>query len=282
AMRGLFPSGDGIAVATSAVRDARNGAGFLARCGEILGARPVLLSGREEASLCFRGAVSDLAPGLRVCHIDVGGGSTEVSAGAVGEPPTLAASVNVGCVRMAERHGLLDRAAEADLRRAEEEIAALLEPALHRLLERGQKMTRAEAQSPQRKAKTGETEPEPPRQTTGRQALPVIASGGSATTFAAIRQALGEYSRERVHGYRTSLEEMTETLRALTGMTAAERARLPGMMPGREGVLPAGLLILCVFLRLVGSSRMRVSTRGLRYGLVQALAAGDRTATWSW
>jgi exopolyphosphatase/guanosine-5'-triphosphate,3'-diphosphate pyrophosphatase len=103
-------AGVGIAAATSAVRDAANRDEFLAPCAELLGGRPVLLSGDNEARTVFTGASSELAPGQAGVCVDIGGGSTELAAGFPGDY-RAGLSVNVGCVRLAERFGLENAAA---------------------------------------------------------------------------------------------------------------------------------------------------------------------------
>jgi len=251
--RRQYPAGCGIAVATSAARDARNGRAFLDRCSALVGGTPLLLSGEEEARFTFRGMVSDLPPHTAVVHMDVGGGSSEITAGASPAICRSAESVNLGCVRMGERFNLLDRAATTDVARARDAVRALLLPACRRL----------------------EALPE----TAGNT---VVLSGGSATTYAAMRLALPAYDARRVHGWMGRTADLDEALDRLFALTAAERSRLPCVHVGRAPVLPAGLLILCEFLHLRGAESFRVSTRSLRFGLAQALAAGDVVPTWSW
>ena len=127
-MRGLrevAPHGTGAAAATSAVRDAANGAEFLGRCAEIIGGQPALFSGREEADTMFRGATDGLPPGTRCLCADIGGGSTELAAGEPGRC-TARTSLNLGCVRLGETHSLLSRATPADIAAARQAAAELL------------------------------------------------------------------------------------------------------------------------------------------------------------
>ena len=251
--RQRYPSGIGVAVATSAARDAANGPEFVARGAALIGGAPQLLSGEQEARFTFRGIVSDLPRGRAVVHLDVGGGSSEITAGSAGEGCWLAESVNLGCVRCGERFGLLEAATPEALAPARQAIRALLQPVCQRLAALGS-VAQAE----------------------------VILSGGSATTYAALQQALPVYDAARVHAWPGRTVDLAETLPRLFAMTAADRAALPGVTAGRAPVLPTGLLILCEFLHLRGADRFRVSTRGLRFGLVDALAAGEVEPTWRW
>lgn len=251
--RARYPSGCGVAVATSAARDARNGRDFLSRCRAVVGGMPRLLSGEEEARFTFRGVASDLPPAAALVHLDVGGGSSELTSGSAPGTCRSAESVNLGCVRIGERFGLLDRAAPGDADRARAAVRAVLAPACRRL--------------------TGAT--------AANSALTVL-SGGSATTYAAMRLALPAYDARRVHGWLGRTDELDESLRQLLTMSTEERSRLPCVGAGRAPVLPAGLLILYEFLRLRDAAAFRVSTKGLRFGLVLSLAAGELEATWSW
>jgi exopolyphosphatase/guanosine-5'-triphosphate,3'-diphosphate pyrophosphatase len=253
ACRRRYPSGSGVAVATSAARDAGNGPEFLARSAALVGGVPRLLSGEEEARFTFRGIVSDLPRGRAVVHLDVGGGSSEITAGIAGEGCLAAESVNLGCVRLGERFGLLDTAAPDAIAAARETIQALLQPVCQRL----------------------QTLP-------GVAGAGVILSGGSATTYAALQLALPAYDASRVHAWPGQTADLAALLPRLFAMTAVDRAALPSVSAGRAPVLPAGLLILCEFLHLCDASQFRVSTRGLRFGLVSALAAGEVAPTWRW
>ena len=243
----------GLAVATSAARDARDGAEFLESCCEALGARPRLLSGDEEAAFTFRGIVSDLPPGRAVVHLDVGGSSSEATAGGTTAGCRSAESVRLGCVRIGERFELMDRPAPAAVGAARVAIRAALEPACRRL----------------------DPAPDP------RSPL-VVLSGGSATTYAAVSLGLERYEARRVHGWTGQTVDLAAAIARLCALTAAERGALPGLSPDRAPVLPAGLLILHEFLDLVGATAFRVSTRGLRFGLARALSAGDVEPTWVW
>jgi len=202
-------------VATSAARDAANGAFFLERAAEITGARVALLSGHEEAQLSLRGATADLpdveAPTM---ILDIGGGSTEMAAMVNGE--LLAFSMQLGCVRVTERAtgvGILTPAARE---RANDMIAAELQ--------------RAWSQVPGFEGLVGNVR--------------VVGLAGMVATLSQLVAGVAEYDRERVHHQRLTLSNVVEWCERLGREEPAARLRFPGMVAGREDVLPAGLLIL--------------------------------------
>jgi exopolyphosphatase/guanosine-5'-triphosphate,3'-diphosphate pyrophosphatase len=247
-------TGAGLAAATSAVRDSSNRAHFLRLCEQALGHAPVVLSGDEEAGCLFLGAVSglpeDAGPAVTV---DVGAGSTEIGCGFRGDC-RFRASVDVGCVRLGEKHGLYEKAAPDAVRAARRTASACLEPAVAGGL--------AEL---------------------GRHDSPtVVASGGTATTYATMRLGLREWRRDAVHGYVGTTPDLLAAMAELFAVSSAERLRFAGVTPGRAEVLPGGMLILGEVLRLLGADTFRVTTRGLRYGLILRLQAGEMEPTWRW
>src|SRR5262249_7251916 len=114
-------------VATSATRDARNAAEFRDMVTAVLGAPPEVVSGDEEARLSFTGAVRDL-PGARYLVVAIGGGSTEFVVGS--STVDSAVSVDIGCVRMTERHLRSDPPTEAEIAAARAEIGDTVDKAL--------------------------------------------------------------------------------------------------------------------------------------------------------
>jgi len=242
-----------VAAATSAVRDARNRDAFLARCAQVLGRPPLVLSGADEALTIFRGATSDRPADAFVVNIDVGGGSTEMSAG-FGSNCLHSASLPLGCVRFGERFGLFEVPEPGAADAARGAARELLAPACAEI--RG-------------------TRP-------GASAAAVVVSGGAATTYAAMRLGLHDFDRVAVHGCTGRETDVADTVLSLLGMPSAERALLPGITPGRASVLPAGLLILSEALRLLDAAEFGVTTRGLRFGLLLRLRAGEIAPTWTW
>ncbi|MFA5205594.1 MAG: hypothetical protein WC708_14455 [Lentisphaeria bacterium] len=253
-------AGVGIAAATSAVRDAANRDEFLAPCAEILGSRPLLLSGADEARTVFAGASSELPPGQSCVCLDIGGGSTELAAGFAGDY-RAGLSVNVGCVRLAERFGLENAAAPAAMAAARAAITTALAPPCAQVLRT------AFADS----ATSAFTGPAPA----------VWATGGTANTAASALTA-GACRGVFDHHTRLSANEVEATALRLLTLDAAARARQPGVPTDRAAVLPTGMLILAGALRLLGAAEATVSTRGLRYGLALRLRAGALAPVWRW
>ena len=206
-------------VATSATRDAANSREFTDRVVEVLGIAPEVITGDEEAWLSFTGATRELAgtplaegPCPAPCLVtDIGGGSTEFivgdSAGIAG-----ARSVNIGCVRLTERHLPGDPPAPREVAAAVADIDAALD-----LVAAG---------IPAASART------------------LIGLAGSVTTVAAIALGLDGYDPVRIHHARVPAERVREIAGELLAMTRAERAAIPAMHPGRVDVIGAGALIL--------------------------------------
>ena len=234
-------------VATSAARDAENGADFFAATRAQAGLTPEIISGDEEARLVWRSAWRDFGgPALgggTLAVLDVGGGSTELSFGD-GAAPGGRKSLQVGAVRLTERHvheDPISPATLATLRRAAREALAPL-PAL-----------------PGVEAIRG-----------GR----LVGVAGTVTTLAAVAQALPAYDAEQVHGSTLRLAEIEALVVRLAGLTVAERAALPGMEPKRADVIVAGGVVVAEALALLGLDRLTVSDRGVRWGLVYDLLDG--------
>jgi exopolyphosphatase/guanosine-5'-triphosphate,3'-diphosphate pyrophosphatase len=250
--RNAFPGLSGTAVATSAAREAGNRDDFLKRCRRKLGFSPLLLSGADEARYVFQGVASDRHSGEPLIHIDIGGGSSEITGGMRGAC-RFAESVPVGCVRLGERFDLFGVSSASSRSAAAEAVRDRLGCVVDRLLravpERGEACT-------------------------------ILATGGSATTFAAMCLGLDEYDRERIHGFAGRADVLRETVASLAALEPEARAGRPGITSDRAAVLPAGLLILSNFLDLLGAESFQVSTRGLRAGLIDAMIRGTHTPRW--
>lgn len=199
-------------VATSASRDARNRQVFVDGIRELLGVEPEVISGDEEAALSFAGASSVLPilDGEQVLVVDLGGGSTEFVLGTAGGV-TAAKSVDVGCVRLTERHLQDDPPTAEQIAAAEADIdAAIARAGLDVPLER---------------------------------ATAVVGVAGSITTITAHALRLPEYSPAAIHGTELAIGTITEAATDLLHMTRRERAELAYMHPGRVDVMGAGGLV---------------------------------------
>ncbi|WP_037852854.1 Ppx/GppA phosphatase family protein [Streptomyces sp. NRRL S-340] len=234
-------------VATSASRDAENRDEFVRGVVDILGVEPEVISGDQEAEFSFTGATKeltgrdDLAKPFLV--VDIGGGSTEFVVG--DEHVRAARSVDVGCVRMTERH-LVREGAVSDPP-TEEQIAAIradVEAALDL----------AEETVPLREAHT------------------LVGLAGSVTTVSAIAQELPEYDSTRIHHSRVSRDRVREITTSLLHSTHAERATIPSMHPGRVDVIGAGALVLLAVMERVGAQEVVVSEHDILDGIAWSVA----------
>jgi exopolyphosphatase/guanosine-5'-triphosphate,3'-diphosphate pyrophosphatase len=233
---------DVVGVATSAMRDARNGPAFHDHVLERFGMDLVTISGNEEARLTFLGATAARSDTLDTVVIDIGGGSTEYVIGRPREDPVFRVSARMGAVRFSERFIGHDPPEDA-------EVAALLEDA----------------------ARTVESEvPENLRGETEHG----IAVAGTATTLAAIDQELDPYDPERVHGYRLGLGTCERILRRLAAIPLDERRKVPGLHPDRAPTIVAGTGILLESLRAFGLEAIEISENDILHGAALAAAAG--------
>jgi exopolyphosphatase/guanosine-5'-triphosphate,3'-diphosphate pyrophosphatase len=226
------------AVATSAARDAANGAEFFEAARAAAGLVPEIIPGAEEARLVHLSAWGDFGtPGRRLAVLDVGGGSSELTWGD-GPVPEGRRSFQMGAVRLTERTSPGDPPSGDDLRRMQEAAREAL----------------------------GEVaEIRASRALAGAR---LVAVAGTVTTLAAVAQALPVYDATRVHGSALSRGDLTALLGRLSSVTTAERARLPGMEPKRADVILAGAILVAIALELGGFDALTVSDRGVRWGLL--------------
>jgi exopolyphosphatase/guanosine-5'-triphosphate,3'-diphosphate pyrophosphatase len=223
------------AVATSATRDAEDGAAFIERAARVLGVVPEVISGTEEAELSYLGATASLDGRLSTVVIDIGGGSTEFVYGA-GSVNT-ATSINIGSVRLTERSLPSRPALAAELREARTAVAREFQ-----VLSPSEAVDRA------------------------------IGVAGSFTSLAAIAIDLPEYDRDRVHGSVLTAASIHGLIERLSEMTIAETAAIPSLDPKRAPVLLAGAVIAEGALQAVGVDEITVSEHDLLDGM--ALEAG--------
>ena len=226
-----------LAVATSAVRDAANGREFLSMLERDHGVRTRLLAGEDEARLTLRGVASGRSLDGPVVVCDIGGGSTELIAGAGGEV-RFAVSLDMGCVRLSERH-LHDEPPPG------EQVGAV----------------RAEvSQLIPGDVPEGE----------------LIGVAGTITTLATIDLGLDEEVPELVDGHVLDRETVEAELERLAGLPLDRRREVRGLMPERAPTIVAGAAILAQVMEELGASRLSVSERDILHGAT--LAAGDSEA----
>lgn len=231
--------------ATSATRDAENRQEFIRGIEDILGVTPEVITGAEEAELSFRGAVTtidDLPPGPRLVA-DIGGGSTELVLGT--ERPTHRLSMDMGSVRLTERHLGEDPPAPEQIAAAARDIDAHLDDAFAEI----------------------------PIET----AASLVGVAGTVTTVTAVAQGLTIYEPDSVHGAAHTVPEAIGWCDRLVAMTRAQRTALQVIHPGRVDVIGAGALIWSRILDRVsiasGIGTARTSEHDILDGL--ALSAAE-------
>jgi exopolyphosphatase/guanosine-5'-triphosphate,3'-diphosphate pyrophosphatase len=263
-------------VATSATRDAVNAAEFTSGVRSILGIDPEVISGDEEAALSFAGATAELTPAFPAATagpylvVDIGGGSTEfvlggrsVRSGQAARPPlgpglrrgqpeqaaldvprgqiTGAASVDIGCVRMTERHLHSDPPRPAEIAAARADIDAALDVVARKI--------------------------------PGADAATLIGLAGSVTTVAGIALGLPAYDATVIHHARISASDVHQVATRLLGQSHTERAAIGVMHRGRVDVIGAGSLILDRVMTRFGFPDVLVSEHDILDGIAWSLAA---------
>ena len=225
--------------ATSATRDATNRHLFVDGVRDRLGIELEVISGDEEAALSFAGAIKDLDPSNGpFLVVDIGGGSTEFVFGT--STVEAARSVNIGCVRMTERHFASDPATAQQIELARTDIQAAI--------------AQAAAVVPITKAKT------------------LVAVAGTATTVAAAALDLPEYDRYAIHLSRISAQQTHDAATMFATSTREQRLALGYMHPGRVDVIAAGSLVLSEIMKATGASEFVASESDILDGMAFSLA----------
>jgi exopolyphosphatase/guanosine-5'-triphosphate,3'-diphosphate pyrophosphatase len=204
-----------------------------------LGVAPEVITGDEEAALSFAGAVTGLPATITPPYlvVDIGGGSTEFVRGT--GAPEQAISVDIGCVRLTERHLLDDPPTAAQIEAAQADIGAAVDRAL--------------AAVP------------------GRGTDQVVGLAGSVTTVTALALGLQTYDPTAIHHARVPYQQVADISRRLLEMTRQQRLALPVMHPGRADVIGAGALILRIVLERVGAGSVVASEHDILDGIISTL-----------
>jgi exopolyphosphatase/guanosine-5'-triphosphate,3'-diphosphate pyrophosphatase len=226
-------------VATSASRDAANRDVFVSGVLERIGVEPEVVSGDEEARLSFTGATRGLTgaePPYLV--IDIGGGSTEFVLGTT--EPVAALSVDVGCVRLTERHFRSDPPSR-------DEIVALIADV-------DAAISRAAEVVPLDQART------------------LVGLAGSVTTLTAVTLGQTDYDASQIHGALVSVDTVAEWSDRLLAMTHDERSQISVIHPGRVDVLNAGVLVLRRILSRTHLREVLVSEHDILDGIAFSIA----------
>lgn len=226
------------AVGTSALRDAHGGGDFTREAEAVLGVAPEVIAGEREAALTFRGALSGLAARGSVSVFDVGGGSTEIVHGTrdASAHVEAAVSLDIGSVRLFERHVRSDPPTHDELARVRSDIDAALAAA--------------------------------PRATDARV---LVGVAGTVTTLAAVALELDSYDPARVHGSVLSRQRVESLAKTLGALPLSERKALRGLEPKRADVIVVGALIVERVMHFAHADELIVSDRGVRWGLAEEL-----------
>jgi exopolyphosphatase/guanosine-5'-triphosphate,3'-diphosphate pyrophosphatase len=222
---------------TSAVRDARNRDEFFVGVKTLTGQDAELLSGEEEARATFLGATTDLAIGGQKLVVDIGGGSTEFILGS-SEPEALV-SLDIGCVRMFEKHLHSDPPDEAELTALRDEVSAALKGAAEVL-----------------------TVP------SGTQ---LIGVAGTVAQLAVLKTGIPVYDPDVTHHAVLSHGDVRKLARRLRTLPYEQRRRIAGLEPGRVDVIVAGAEILQLVMETFDAPELTASEKDILDGLVMQL-----------
>lgn len=227
--------------ATSAVRDTADARAFLDAVRDVTGQQVVVLTGAQEAALTFAGAAAATTGRRVVC--DIGGGSTELIVGRGTGRVDGWVSMQVGSVRLRERHLRHDPPTPEEYAALVADVDAVL------------------AGQDDRFAPTDD--------------VPLIAVAGTALTVAAVAAGAADPDVDALDGAVLSLPAVARVAEDLAWLPAAQRLALPPIAPGREDVIVAGALLLSRLLVRFGFAAVEVRVADLLDGVAQRVAAGS-------
>jgi exopolyphosphatase / guanosine-5'-triphosphate,3'-diphosphate pyrophosphatase len=226
-------------VATSATRDAENKEEFFSGVRARLNIEAEVITGEVEAALSFMGATKSLAANYPPPYliIDLGGGSTELVLG--DKSPIAAYSMDVGCVRMTERHSPGGNPTVEQIKSIREDVA-------NQLIKAKQVVA----------VDTANT---------------VIGVAGTVTTVAAHVLNISSYDPDLLHGAEITSDSITKTAEDFARLSFAERGKLPYMHPGRVEVITAGSIVLDEVVKGINAKRIIASERDILDGVTWSL-----------
>lgn len=227
-------------VATSATRDASNRDDFISGIRGILGIDPEVITGQEEAELSFRGAVSTVEglPAGPALVVDIGGGSTELVLGT--SVPTHRISLDMGSVRLTERHLRSDPPTPAEVAAATADVDALLDEAAAAI--------------------------------PFEDVAALVGVAGTVTTVTAVATGIRDYRPDVTHGATLDVAEVLRLCAQLLGETREKRARHQVIHPGRIDVIGAGALIWSRIVERVATASGITATRTSEHDILDGLA----------
>lgn len=225
--------------ATSAARDATNGAEFMARLSELAGVEAEILTGEQEGRLTFAGATAGLDPDDGpFLVIDIGGGSTEFAFGTTECEQAL--SLDVGSVRISEQYLKSDPYLPEELSACVTVVGAWLDD--------------VDRELPQ-----------------AHTATTVVGVAGTVATAVAVEIGLPEYDREQIHHFVLTREAAEDVFRTLATESAEDRAYNPGLPAGRVDTIVGGMSILVKIMRHFDLPHIVASESDILDGLVRSL-----------
>jgi len=230
--------------ATSAVRDAADRQRFFDGVLASTGVAAEVLTGEEEAALAFAGAALAVDVERPTVVIDIGGGSTELIVGTRTGEVAASVSLQLGCVRIAERCLASDPPSDEERRTARRLIDEQLDHAAEVLSNQGGALT---------------------------DAVGAVAVAGTATTLGALHLGLQSYDEDRIHGVRVPTSALATLAGVLAAMTSAERGALGPIQAGREDVIHGGAMILHAILQRTGIDGVAISEADNLDGLVASM-----------
>lgn len=239
------------AAGTSALRRAENGEKFRREFADILGGALRIVSGRDEARLVLAGVKSYCGRNVDAV-IDIGGGSTEIIFSSIPPDKFEYFSFELGAVSMTENFisdpaAAIDRSVLAEIKN--ETAARIKKPEIADFFSRG-------------------------AENSGRNILDFYGAGGTITTLAAISQNLAEYRPEKVEEYELDSSELEKITLELASRPIDERKKVLGLKPERADIIVAGAAILTGVLDELELSGLKVSDRGILFGLLEQAFSG--------
>jgi exopolyphosphatase/guanosine-5'-triphosphate,3'-diphosphate pyrophosphatase len=215
------------AIATSAVRDALNKDEFITRVKEELGMEIDVISGEKEAELGFAGVIyGNMSKSQDILVIDIGGGSTEFIIG-VGNEIKYRTSIDVGAVRMTDKHISTDPISDDEFNNLAQDIEKILRDVIVKIKE--------------------------------YNIEEVFGIGGTVTTLAAIDQNLDMYDRNKVHNYKLKTYEIEDMIDRFKSLNNDARKKIRGLQPKRADIILAGSIILYEILKALGVEQIIIS-----------------------
>ena len=236
-------------VATSAAREALNREELKQVIEQACGLPVRVLTGEEEAHYGFLGVTSD--PRLArepLFVLDVGGGSTEITLG-LGREEHFAKSFGLGTVRLFVELQLSDPPDHAQLSQCRSRVLRILESEA------------APAVLPALKLELN-------RSSRASDGMTMVGTGGTASMLGCMETGLNSFDRERLERTSLSRDRVRWHVAHLWQLTLEQRKTVVGLPPNRADVILTGVVIYESVMSFFDLKELRISTRGLRYGLI--------------